>query len=119
MRFQKFAFSLSSTTHRSIRVHTTVLLRFRLSTLKRSTTNCTLGRKLNHMRMRQAHAPAIFSVIVFIFVRFSTANTNTICGFVLIHFHEHFQIDAAQRFSVDERPKRIQMCAFSNEKSLV
>lgn len=85
--------------------------------LKRSTTNCTLGRKLNHMCMRQAHAPAIFSVLVFILVRFSTANTNTICGFVLIHFHEHFQIDAAQRISVDERPKRIQMCAFSNERS--
>ena len=36
MRFQKHEFSLSSTTHRSYRVHATVLIRFRLSTLKRS-----------------------------------------------------------------------------------
>ena len=32
MRFQKYAFSLSSQTHRFIRVHTTVLMRFRMST---------------------------------------------------------------------------------------
>ena len=30
MRFQKYVFSLSSKTHRSIRVHTKVLVRFRL-----------------------------------------------------------------------------------------
>ena len=36
MRFQKYAFSLSSETHQSIRVHTNVLMRFRLSTPKRS-----------------------------------------------------------------------------------
>ena len=34
MRFQKYAFSLSSKTHRSIRVHTTFLMRFWLSTLR-------------------------------------------------------------------------------------
>ena len=33
MRFQKYAFSLSWKTHRSFRVHTTVLKRFRLSKL--------------------------------------------------------------------------------------
>ena len=71
------------------------------------------------MRMRQAHAPAILSVLVLILVRFSTANTNTMCVSVLIHFNEDFQIDAAQRIRLDERPKRIQMYAFSNEKSLV
>ena len=38
MLFQKYAFSLSSKKHRSIRVHTTVLMCFRLSTLKRSKT---------------------------------------------------------------------------------
>ena len=38
MLFQKYAFSLSSKKHRSIRVLTTVLMRFRLSTLKRSKT---------------------------------------------------------------------------------
>ena len=36
MRFQKYVFSLSSETHQSIRVHTNVLMRFRLSTPKRS-----------------------------------------------------------------------------------
>ena len=35
MLFQKYAFSLSSKKHRSIRVHTTVLMRFRI---KRSKT---------------------------------------------------------------------------------
>ena len=38
IRFQKYAFSFSSKLHRSIRVHTTVLVRFRLSALKRSKT---------------------------------------------------------------------------------
>ena len=38
MLFQKYAFSLSSKKHRSIRVHITVLMCFRLSTLKRSKT---------------------------------------------------------------------------------
>ena len=33
--FQKYAFSVSSSAHRSIRVHTTVLMHFRLPTLKR------------------------------------------------------------------------------------
>ena len=32
MRFQKYAISLSSQTHRFIRVHTTVLMRFQMST---------------------------------------------------------------------------------------
>ena len=55
--------------------------------------------------------------------------------FVLIHFQERFQIDAfvmkmrafsnrcvcdenAQRISVDGRPKRIEMYAFSKEKRI-
>ena len=38
MRFQNYAFSFSSKTHRSICVHTTVLMRFRLPTLNRSKT---------------------------------------------------------------------------------
>ena len=38
MRFQKYASSWSLKTHRSIHVHTTVLLRFRLSTSKRAKT---------------------------------------------------------------------------------
>ena len=38
-----------------------------------------------------------------------------VCAFVLIHFQERFQI----RINVDERPKRIEMCAFSNDNVLV
>ena len=38
MRFQKYAFPLSLKTHRSIHVHYTVLMRFRLFTLKLSKT---------------------------------------------------------------------------------
>ena len=36
IRFKKYAFSLSSIMHRSIRVHATVLMDFGLSTQKRS-----------------------------------------------------------------------------------
>ena len=36
MCFQKYAFKLSSKTHLSIRVHATILMRFKLSKLKRS-----------------------------------------------------------------------------------
>ena len=38
IRFKKYAFSLSSIMHRSIRIHSTVLTHFRLSTQKRSKT---------------------------------------------------------------------------------
>ena len=38
MRFQKYAFSLSSKTNRSSRVHTTALMLFHLSTIKLSKT---------------------------------------------------------------------------------
>ena len=38
MCFQKYSLSLSSKTHRSIRVHTTDLMRFRLSRQKRKKT---------------------------------------------------------------------------------
>ena len=45
------------------------------------------------MGMLQTHAPAIFSVIVFVLMR--CVHTNTICmRFVLNHFQERFQIDA-------------------------
>ena len=43
--------------------------------------------------------------------------------FVLIHFQERFQIDAfsmkTQLISLGERPKGIEMYAFSNKNSLV
>ena len=44
------------------------------------------------MRMLQTHASAIFSVVVFILMRFGLI--RYVCVFVLIHFQERFQIDA-------------------------
>ena len=71
MRFQKYTFSLSSKTQLLIRVHTTVLMRFRLFALKRSKTiEMHVVTKLNSMRMLRTHAPTIFLVIVFIVVPF-------------------------------------------------
>ncbi len=50
-----------------------------------------------------------------------------VCVFICIHFQQRFQIDAFsvntlsvfERISVDGRPKRIEMYAFSNENALV
>ena len=44
------------------------------------------------MRMLQTHASAIFSVVVFILMRFRLI--RYVCVFVLIHFQESLQIDA-------------------------
>ena len=44
------------------------------------------------MRMLQTHASAIFSVVVFILMRFRLI--RYVCVFVLIHFQERLQIDA-------------------------
>ena len=112
MLFQKYAFSLSPKKHRSIRVHTTVLMRFRLTTLKRSKTI-------------ELHAPVIFSVIIFFLTCFRLSRRKRhVCVFVLIHFQQRFQIDApfyenARRISVNGRPKRAEMYAFSNKNALV
>ena len=51
------------------------------------------------MRMLQTHAPAIFSVIVFILMRFRPFRLPStliryVCIFVVIHCEERFQIDA-------------------------
>ena len=54
MRFQKYAFSLSSKTHRSIRVHRTVLMCFRLSTLK--------NQKYENDRIARCDVPVEFYV---------------------------------------------------------
>ena len=73
------AFLFSSKTHRSIRVHTIVLMRFRLSTLKHYKT---IELHVNSMSRLQTHVRAIFSVIVFILMRFRpflTVHTNKIC----------------------------------------
>ena len=65
------------------------------------------------------HAPAIFSVFVFILMRFRPSTiTEYVRVFVLMHSQERFQIDAfsinAKRVGVDRRPKRIEIYAFSN-----
>ena len=74
--------------------------------------------------MLQPHVPAIFSVVVFILVRFRpSALTRQLWVYVLIQ--GNFQVDRcnfvenAQPISVDGRPKRIEMYVFSNENALV
>ena len=53
----------------------------------RKRLNCTLWRKLNSMRMLKSHVPVIFSVIVFILMRFlSSILLQYVCVFVLISF---------------------------------
>ena len=71
MCFQKYSLSLSSKTHRSIGVHTTDLMRFRLSWQKRKKT--TASRVVTWVEL-SAHATntrdAILLGIVFILMRF-------------------------------------------------
>ena len=76
MRFRKYAFSLSSKMHRSIRVHTTVLMRFRLSALYRSET--VELRVVTHDEL-YAHATKTRLRCFRSSFSFSTAHTNTIC----------------------------------------
>ena len=64
--------------------------------------------------MLQTHVPAIFPVIAFILTRFRPSTLvliQYVCVFILIRFQN------AQCISVDRRPKRIEMYAFSNENS--
>ena len=67
-------------------------------------------------------------VIVFKSVRFQVSTLiRYVCVSICIHFQQRFQIDAFsvntlsvfERISVDGRPKRIEMYAFSNENALV
>ena len=56
-------------------------------------------------------------LIIFIlmpFLPFSTVQTNTIC----MRFHFDPLSENSQRISVDGRPERIEMYAFSNENAL-
>ena len=68
--------------------------------LKRSKTNIEVHvvKRVKLYHMLQTQSPVIFSVIVFILMRFrpfSAVHTYTICrAFVLILFQESFQIDA-------------------------
>ena len=73
------------------------------------------------MGILQTHASAIFLVIVFILMRFrqSTLIRCVCVGFRFDPLSRALQIENAQRMSVDGRPKRIEMCAFSSESALV
>ena len=77
--------------------------------------------------MLQTYAPVIFSVTVFILMRFrsfSTVYTDTICmRFRFDHLSRAFSSRCvfdvnAPRISVDGRPKRIEMYAFSKRKPI-
>ena len=62
------------------------------------------------MRMLQTHAPVLFSVIVFIFMRFRPVHAYTICLLFRFHplsraFSNRYVLDEnAQRIGVDGRP---------------
>ena len=92
--FQKYAFSLSKETHRWIRVHSTVLMRFRLSTLKRSKTM-----ELHVVTWIELYAHASNMCLYIWRHRFSLRRfwpstlIQYVNVFVLIHFPERFHID--------------------------
>ena len=70
------------------------------------------------MHMIQKHVLAIVPVIVFILMHFrpfSTVHTST--DTMCMSFH--FDPLSKRSVSVDRRPKRIEMYAFSNQKALV
>ena len=88
MHFQKYAFSLSSKTHRSIHVHTTALLRFRLSTLKRPKTiglhrgDVSLTLYAHALNTRACDIVGHYSH----FDAFPPPLMRYVCVFVFIHF---------------------------------
>ena len=89
MLFQKYEFSLLSKTHRSIRVHTTVLMRFRITCSK------TVELHVHATKGSTDTRTCDILVIVFILMRFRQSTLIRYQrGFVLIHFQERFQIDA-------------------------
>ena len=104
---QKYAFSPSSKTRRStIRVYTTVLMRFRLPKRSKRIALHVSDVSWTSMRMLQTQKALIFSGIVFVLMRFQPFSTRTgeggglhwliryVGAFVLIDFQERFQIGA-------------------------
>ena len=93
--------------------------------------NCTLWLKLNTMRMPQTRAPVIF--YRFHFDTFSTRAPPRVfhhlyyCDMYAFSFWSTLRAfsnrcvcdENAQRISVDGRPKRMEMAAFSYENALV
>ena len=100
MRFQKYALPLSSKTHRLIRVHTTVLMRFQAVHTKtwekdriaHYDVSGPLCACLKCTPLRYFRTP--YSLwCVFDPFRPST-RIRYVCVFIFIHFQEHFRIDA-------------------------
>ena len=87
---------LSSKTHRSIRVHSDQRFDAFSNVHTETFKNDRIAHcKFNSVYLLQTHTPAIYSVLVFIFIRF---RTSVLIGYVfvlaLIHFQERFQIHA-------------------------
>ena len=105
------AFSLSSETHRSIRVHTAVLICFRLSTLKLS--NTVELHVVTHVEL-YAHATITRACDIFSHgFRFDAFSTdNTIC----MHFSFDHLLSRAflNRCLFDENPQSIRACAYAD-----
>ena len=101
-RLQSMQFCCWSKTPLSIRVHTNVLMRFRLSTLKLfwKRKNCTLWLEVElqvsacykHTLLRFFRSPFSFWCVFDHY--WPSAPIRYVCVFVLIHFQEPFQIDA-------------------------
>ena len=125
LRFQKYAFSLSWKMHRSLRVHTTVLMRFRLSTFENDRiARCQGDVSWTYKHTRPRYFRSSFSFWC-VFRPFSTVHTNTISmSFRFDPLSRAFSNrcvsdENAQHISVDGRPKRIEMYAFLDKNALV
>ena len=118
------AFSFSSKTHRTIRVHTNVFMRSRLSTKRYRIARCDVSWTLCacYKRTRLRYFLSSFSLdtssTVYTIIRY-------VCISVLIHlvskaFSNRCVFDEnSQHISADGRPKRVELYAFSNENALV
>ena len=87
---------MSSKTHRSISVHTTVFAAF--STVHTKTLNDMLSRRLNNMRMLQRYATAIFSAFPV------SASLKTVNNFTLA-FMKKWLVDLPNKVN----PRKSQM----------
>ena len=116
------AFSLSSKTHRTIRVHTNVFMRSRLSTkryrIARCDVSCSACYKPTRLRYFRSSFSLDTSSTVYTLIRYVSIS-------VLIHlvskaFSNRCVFDEnSQHISADGRPKRVELYAFSNENALV
>ena len=118
------AFSLSSKTHRTIRVHTNVFMRSRLSTKRYRIARCDVSWTLCACYKRTRSCDIFGHPFHSIRLRPSTL-IRYVCISVLIHlvskaFSNRCVFDEnSQHISADGRPKRVELYAFSNENALV